>query len=106
MSLLVLFKGGVSVTAWPVPYHIDYEIRDTGQQQEHAIPDAAHRMILFSSDADWIYGVDLDIASGASGDGRFLRQDEERWVVLDPGVNRLLKLRCSVASSVITVEYL
>jgi hypothetical protein len=106
MSLLVLFEGGVGVTAWPVPYHIDYEIRDTGQQQEHAIPDAASRMILFSGDADWIYGVDIDVASGTSGDGRLLRQDEERWVVLDPGVNRFLRLRCTTASAVITAEYL
>lgn len=106
MSLLVLFEGGVGVTAWPVPYHVDYEIRDTGAQQTHAIPDAASRVILFSSDADWVYGVDLDIDSGTSGDGNIVRQDEERGFVLDPGVNRLLYLRCTVGSSVITAEYM
>lgn len=106
MSLLVLFKGGVGVTAWPVPFHVEYEINDTGQQQEHAIPDAASRMILLSSDADWIWGVDLDVDAGASGDGRLLRQDEERWCVLSPGYNRRLRLRCTVASSVIEVEYM
>jgi hypothetical protein len=106
MSLLVLFdRGGIPATEWPLPARLEYEIKATDTDETRTIPDAASRIILFSGDADWKFAVDLETDSGASGDGRKLRQDEEVWLILSPGVNRILHMQTSTSNAKIEIEF-